>query len=451
MKPENRGNAYSSRSVRPEIRAAVFGVGRVGATIAAAWLRYGAHVTLVDVDQERIKCILSSKELFANEPGVDNAILDGVKRGKCTATSNTAQGASGCDCIFIAVPAGLKDGKVDLSAVKKAASDIGRSISKGAFVSLETSVPPGTTRNIVAREIEDVSGLKAGESFYVSYSPERISEGRALQDLEENYEKVVSGINETSLDIASQFYSKIAKKGVIRMSSLEAAEAEKLFEGIYRDVNIALANELASYCESFNLDFWEIRSAANSQPHCYLHKPGLGVGGACIPVYPWFVINQAEEIGNVLELVKTARRVNDQQPSKVLGAVVKAIRPGEKVAVLGLAFRGDVDDDRFSPSYTVINELEHRSAELWVHDDFVNESSNHNFKLTSDLEAAVRGAKLVIVATDHSEYKTLSFMDIARIAAPDAIIIDARGVLKRPDRLRRNWHVIGVGNRVVED
>ncbi|MDG6934858.1 MAG: nucleotide sugar dehydrogenase, partial [Nitrososphaerota archaeon] len=356
---------------------------------------------------------------------------------------------SGCDGVFIAVPSGFREGKIELDAVRSAARDVGSSMKRGALVSLETSVPPGTTRKLLVKELEHSSGMKAGTDFYVAYSPERIFEGRALHDLEENYQKVVSGINEASLEKAAKYYSIIAKKGIIKMSSLEAAETEKLFEGIYRDVNIALSNELAKYCEASGLDYWEVRSAANSQPYSHLHKPGAGVGGACIPVYPWFIIYEADRVRLDLELVRTARKVNDSQPEQVAAAALADtdLQPGDRVAILGLAFRGDVDDDRFSPSYSLVNYFVAKSFAVTVHDPYISKSKPKGFSLTSSIEQALHGAKLVIVATDHSMYRDLSFSDVAGMASPGSKILDARGVLKRPNPMNEKWKVLGVGSR----
>jgi nucleotide sugar dehydrogenase len=433
---------------RPERpRVSVFGAGRVGATIAAAWLRAGAGVVLTDIDSQKIQKINGRQPVFDDEPLIDETLWDGLKRGNLKVTAETNKAARNNEVIIIAVPAGLSDGKADLESISNAAKDIGSSLDQGSLVILETSVPPGTTRGPLRSELEHSSGLVAGRGFHLAYSPERISEGRALKDLEENYPKVVSGFDPSSLERVSSVYSLVARKGVLKMSSLEAAEAEKLFEGIYRDVNIALSNELADFCEASGLDYWELAAAANTQPFSHLHRPGLGVGGSCIPIYPQFILTEAASRGIELNLTREARRRNETQPERVLQRILSLIelRKGDKVAVLGLAFRGDISDDRFSPSYRLISGLAERGFEVSVHDSHLSPTSAQKFSHFMSLQEALAGAKLVVIATDHSEYKKLSVSSLREMTGGDPLIYDARGVFDRQRFTDPSLKVIGVG------
>jgi nucleotide sugar dehydrogenase len=423
-------------------KVAVLGAGRVGSTIAAAWIRTGVEVFLFDPDVVKIEKIKKGIALYKDEPFINDVLKDAIGES-LHATNDAKEAIETADSIFIAVPLGLRDRSVDFSSLVAAARYIGRSLKKGSTVILETSVPPGTTRNILKKNIESQSNMEAGKDFLLGYSPERISEGRALKDLEENYPKVVSGLDRKSLERVSKLYSAVAKKGVIKMSSLEAAEAEKLFEGIYRDVNIALANQLASFCEKAGLDYWEIMSAANSQPFCHLHRPGSGVGGACIPVYPVFISNLADDMRVDLSVVKAAREENESQPIEVAEAAIKfsSANKGDKITILGLAFRGDVSDDRLSPTYPIASYLKSKGFKVWVHDPICRPSkSTDDFTFTSSLKEAIDGAKLLLISTDHSEYKKLNFEEI--ISKNSTIFIyDARGILK--SKKYKRIHIIG--------
>jgi nucleotide sugar dehydrogenase len=428
------------------LKICVLGAGRVGSVVAAAFLRSGANVYISDIDSGKIERIKSGKPILEDEPSIDVTFRTSREKSLFP-TSNPRDAIAEADTVVVAVPVGLKNGKPDFSSLTLAADDIAASLVKGSLVVLETSVPPGTTRKILGRRIEVNSKLEVGRDFFLGYSPERISEGTALSDLELKYPKIVSGIDTESLQRVSSLYSSVAKKGVIRMSSVEAAEAEKLFEGIYRDVNIALANQLALFCEKAGLDYWEIMNAANSQPYCHLHRPGSGVGGACIPVYPVFISNMADEMGINLSVVKEAREENELQPIEVAESAIKfsSAKKGDKIAILGLAFRGDVSDDRLSPTYPIASYLREKEFNVWVHDPICKPSkASNDFAFTSNLKEAIDGAKLLLISTDHSEYKNLNIEEILS-NNPSTFIYDARGVLR--SKKNKRIHIIGSSSK----
>jgi nucleotide sugar dehydrogenase len=223
----------------------------------------------------------------------------------------------------------------------------------------------------------------------------------------------------------------VAKKGVIRIRNMRTAEAEKLLEGVYRDVNIALANEMAKFCEKAGVDFWEAREAANSQPFCHIHKPGAGVGGACIPVYPQFILHTANMIGVDCNIVKYGRTINDSMPAYCVMQAIKLIDGSDllkcTIALLGLGFRGDVSDTRLSPTYRVIEELKKlKVKEIRVHDPLVTKDPNlpYDVVLTSDLSIAIKDADLVMLISDHSQYH-----NITNETLNGAALYDGRGIL----------------------
>ncbi len=352
------------------------------------------------------------------------------------------------DVNIVAVPVGLREGVADLSSVVTVFGEIASRMQKGSLSILETSVPPGTCREVVLPILEGGKGMKVERDFALAYSPERIFEGRSLKDLEENYPKVVAGFGPKSLKAVSTFYSCVAKKGVLEMSSLEGAELEKLFEGVYRDVNIALANELALVCEKLGVDFWEVQRASNSQPFNHLHRPGLGVGGACIPVYPVFVVGAARKRRSKAALTEEARKLNGSMPALVAKRALSLLGDSPRdVAVLGLAFRGDVADDRLSPTYDLLKELKKGRCKVRVHDPFVKKAEAGGFPVTSDLATALEGCGLVIIATDHRAYRELDYGQLKRLTRTEPITFDARGLLDRSKFPPGKLFVLGNGQR----
>lgn len=393
------------------------------------------------------------------EKVVVDAINKGLKEEKFKATLDGIWASHASQIKIITVPVSLdRDKKPVFKALKEALQTVGKGLKRGDLVIIESSVPVGTTSNIAKPLLEKVSELKVEEDFGLAYSPERIYIGRAVKDIEENYPKIVAGIGEKSLEAATKLYRLVAHKGVIQLPTPEYAELEKLLEGVYRDVNIALANQLALLCRALNLDYDKVREAANSQPYCHLHKPGAGVGGACIPVYSFFVQNTARNLGVKLNLVEEGRKINDEMPRIVTDIVEKAMeKAGLKkpvVAILGLAFRGGIDDTRYSPAYKVIeNLLEHGYTIRAVHDPYVRKDdrvSGLGIELTDSLEKALKEANVIVIVTDHPEYKKISMKQLKELSGESKIlVVDARHVIKDWENPPKEVLYTGVGRPFI--
>jgi nucleotide sugar dehydrogenase len=416
-----------------EYIVAVYGLGHVGSPIASSWLRAG--MTVIGFDKSQ-KVTENAKKGITHipEPGVNEAFDGGIKNGKFIVYDDPVKASSDSKLKMICVPVLIKNKKADLEAVKEVAVSIGKGLKKNDIVSLHPTVPPLTTEKFLVPLLEKASKLKAGKDFFVIYNPERIYEGRAIFDIEEGHPGIVAGLEKYSLGLAEQIFSLIFKKGVIMISSIKTAEAEKLFEGIYRDVNIALANELAILSEKLGIDFWEAQNAANSQPFCHIHKPGIGVGGACIPVYPQFILEVAGKNRVDCRLTKTSRLINDGMPSYALTKALNQLskkkdRKKTKITILGLAFRGGVSDTRLSPTYDLVRKLlQLKITDIVIHDPLAKDelltSKHKTIKITNDLAFSIKNRDLIILATDHNEYFGLSKEKTGKTP-----IYDGRGLL----------------------
>lgn len=428
----------------------VYGLGNVGGPLAAAWLRAGAKVIGVDISKKLLSEIKSGKS-HKKEPFISETFTNALKKENLSVTSNGKEASKQSDIKIIAVPVGLKRNKIDLKALISVNKDIASGLKKGDAVLISPSIPPGTVENLVLPILQKHSKLKGERDFYLIYNPERIFEGRALQDIEENYPAIVAGLGKKSLAFGEELLKIISKKGVITMSSLANAEAEKLFEGVYRDVNIALANELADFCERMGVNYWEARKGANSQPYCHLHYPGTGVGGLCTPVYPRFVLEASKKIGKHLKLAEFARKTNDVMPIKCVNDAISLlekhkIKPKEaKVAVLGLGFRGEVTDSRLSPTYTVVKEFLKRGCKVAVHDPYIlkDDLLPSNVLLSSDLNSAIDKASLIFISSDHKSYAKLNSRSFMKARQP-LLIFDGRNILNRQNFKNASLLTIGV-------
>ncbi|MFM7796110.1 MAG: nucleotide sugar dehydrogenase [Candidatus Nitrosotenuis sp.] len=416
---------------------AVYGLGNVGGPLAAAWLRNEAKIIGVDISHKlltEIKLCQSHKK----EPFISEIFSNAIKIGNLELTDNGVMASERSHIKIVAVPVGLKKNNIDLSALKSVAKDIGQGLKKGDAVLISPSLPPGTSQNVVLPILEKYSNLKGEQDFFFIYNPERIFEGRALQDIEENYPAIVAGLGQKSLEFGEELLKIISKKGVMTFSSLANAEAEKLFEGVYRDVNIALANELSEFCELMGVNYWEARKGANSQPFCHLHYPGTGVGGLCIPVYPRFIIESSSKIGKHLKMVEFAREINDMMPIKCVNESVKLLSKNKiklkdaKIAVLGLGFRGEVTDSRLSPTYTVVEEFLKKGCSVSVHDPYIFEDRllPSTVILSKDFESIVKDASLIFISSDHKTYSNLTEKSFSNAKKP-LLIFDGRNILDK--------------------
>ncbi|MGH9981111.1 MAG: nucleotide sugar dehydrogenase [Nitrososphaeraceae archaeon] len=429
-----------------EFKIAIYGLGHVGAPLAAAWLRSGAYVIGVDKSKDILGYAREGKTHIP-EPGVNEAFKKGINNKKFSLYDDLVEASKDSFLKMICVPVLAADGTADLSAVKNVAVAIGKGLKKNDVVALNPSVPPGTTEDVVIPILQKQSGFTVEDDFFVVYNPERIYEGRAIEDIEQRYPGVVAGYGKRSLEISKKIFSFIYQKGIISMSNIKSAETEKLFEGVYRDVNIALANELAIFSERLGINFWEVRNAANSQPFCHIHKPGIGVGGACIPVYPQFILKTAKGLALDCKITRLGRLLNNSMPKYCVRQALRLVKPKKykdlKITLLGLAFRGGVSDTRLSPTYDVMKELQKlKVKKIIVHDPLVKNdglfSKYKNTFLVNDLDVALKGADLIIIMADHEEYKKLSNNSIGT-----SVLYDGRGIITEDKLTGVNHAMIG--------
>ncbi len=440
-----KSSAQSETDRDPKI--AVYGLGFVGTSIAAAWLRAGATVEGFDISTERIASLKNPRSIDF-EKAIEEAFEKGLASGKLKLISLEEKVRPEADVKFICVSVYLsnEEKRADLDSLKSAADSVGKTLKNGDAVIICPSVPPGTTRNVVIPILEKASGLYSDADFDVIYSPERILVGRAVEDIEERYPTIISGISERSVTRAESLFRKVAQKGVVVMPNLETAEFEKLAEGVYRDVNIALANELAMACDELRVNYWAVREAANSQPFCNLHVPGLGVGGACIPVYPWFATQSLKKSAS--RLVSDAREINDSMVEYLVSSLETNFHLNDKtrITILGLAFRGGVADSRMSITYRLVELLREKGiTQLLVHDPLIRTDTRLGSLLTNDLGKALAEADLVIISTDHKVYAEYPW-DTLPNRVSNLKVIDCKGLL-----LGKKYHTIviyglGYGN-----
>jgi len=414
------------------MKICIAGMGKIGIPLAAQFATKGAQVVGYDINPPRVADINNGRNPLPAEPGVAEAFAS----GRIGATSDPAEAASGADVIIFIVPVDIDDERRPaFSALDAAVAALAPHVRRGSLVIVETTVPVGTTRNRVGPALERLSGLRAGEDILLAFSPERVSSGTVLLDLK-RYPKIVGGIDAASTRRAAEFYTAMLDAPVLELRDAETAEFSKLAETTYRDVNIALANEFAHLADRLGVDLRAAIEAANSQPYSHIHAPGVGVGGHCIPVYPYFLANEATP------LINDARRINDGMAAYGAERLEAALGTlgGATVVVLGLAYRAGVKESRHSSALPLAAALQERGATVYVHDPLYTDDEVRQHSLEPPPGFPLPCDALAIQAW-HREYERLDFSAFAGLRA----ILDGRGVLGTPS-LPEGVCVVGIGS-----
>jgi UDP-N-acetyl-D-mannosaminuronic acid dehydrogenase len=376
----------------------------------------GLEVVGVDVNQGVVRT-LQRGELHIHEPGLRDAVHQAIESGRLTFSTRTVE----ADAFIIAVPTPFYDDKrADMRAVTSATEMVLPVLRAGNLVVLESTSPPRTTVDLV-KPILERSGLKAGADFHLCYSPERVLPGQILRELVENA-RVMGGVDPASAQAGRDLYATFVK-GEIFQTTATTAEMVKLMENTYRDVNIAIANEFARLADRFGVDVWEAVSLANKHPRVKILNPGPGVGGHCISVDPWFFVEAAPDL---TPLIRTARNVNDSQPHFVMSLVKRALGEdlqGKQIAVLGLAFKPDVDDLRESPAVEITHLLRDAGAEVTAFEPFKTDFTIPGVNCVGSLAEALAYAEMILVLVGHAQFKTLRPQAVSQLS-PARLVLD---------------------------
>lgn len=414
----------------------IIGLGYIGLPTAAMFATHGHRVLGVDVNQKVIDALNKGK-IIIEEPNLEETVNVAVKEG----TLRAAMEPEESDAFIICVPTPIKSDKTaDLTYVESGIRRIIPFLKKGNIVILESTSPPGTTRDFMGSILKE-AGFIPGQDVHLAYCPERVLPGRILIELKEN-SRVVGGINEESADIVKDLYKSFVK-GEIYISEATTAEMCKLMENTYRDVNIALANELAMLCEKMKVNAWDVIKYANKHPRVNLHMPGPGVGGHCIAVDPWFIIEKQPETAKIMDL---ARNTNDNMPQYVLERIkglTKNVQGIKKVCILGVTYKPNVDDMRESPIIELIHLLkEQGDFEPVVVDKHVDLDGSKE----RNLYEAAKDSHLMVLAVNHNEFKELDFERL-KDTMKCPVVLDTRNFwdAETIEKAGMEYHLLGWG------
>lgn len=413
----------------------VIGLGYIGLPTAAMFAANGYKIIGVDRKGNIVNALNKGKITIA-EPYLETLVQHAVSSGNLVGKQEPEE----ADVFIIAVPTPVTpDKRADISFVINAANSIVPYLREGNIVVLESTSPVGTVRNHVIPILEK-SGLKAGEQLFVAYSPERVIPGKILFELVEN-NRIIGGINEKSAETVKELY-KTFVKGEIYLTDETTAEMCKLMENTYRDVNIALANELSIICEKAGINVWEVIELCNKHPRVNIHQPGPGVGGHCIAIDPWFIVENFSEDTNI---IRTAREINSEMPKHVFQKILEILKDieGKKtVTIIGITYKKDVDDIRESPIIELIEMLELSTEfDIRIIDPYVI-----NFKyMEQDILKASTDSDLILVGVDHGIFADYDYKSMCNVMK-NKNILDTRNFLNREEMTSIGFKYYLLGN-----
>lgn len=408
----------------------VVGIGYVGLPLAVESAKAGYMTIGIDIQKEKVSKVNEGCNYIGDI--VDEELLTVVEGGLLQATSDFSR-IKETDCVAICVPTPLDEHlQPDISYIRASVANVGQYLHKGMLVILESTTYPGTTEELVKPLLEELSGLKCEEDFYLAFSPERVDPGNKNYDTH-NTPKVVGGIGKNGTQLAKELYGQILLGTIYEVSSPAVAEMAKLLENVYRNINIGLINEMAIICNRMQINIWEVIDAAKTKPYGFeAFYPGPGIGGHCIPLDPYYLTYKAREFNYHTKLIETSSEINNYMPeyiieriSKILNSFSKSIKDS-KILILGVAYKPDIDDFRESPILKIIEMLVGQGAKVTYHDPYISECyyKDQSYIGTELNEKILMEANLVVIATNHSQF------DLDYVQKNSAMIFDLRNAMK---------------------
>ncbi|WP_296143867.1 nucleotide sugar dehydrogenase [uncultured Corynebacterium sp.] len=410
---------------------AVVALGKIGLPLAVQFARSGFNVTGVDINENTVDLVNQGKIPFPGEAHLDEYLPEVVESDNFKATTDYSQAIPDADVVVLVVPLFVNEEtwQPDFDWMDAATKSLAEHLTPNTLISYETTLPVGTTRNRWKPMIEEISGLKESEDFHLVFSPERVLTGRVFQDLR-RYPKLIGALSEQGAQLGREFYEAALQfderedlpreNGVWDLGTAEASELAKLAETTYRDVNIGLANQFAVYADKEGIDVNAVIDACNSQPFSHIHRPGIAVGGHCIPVYPRLYLSTDPDAS----IVRESRHYNAGMPEYCVGRLEGELGSleGQTVAVFGASYRGGVKETAFSGIFATVDALRQRGANVKVHDPMYSDEELEAFGWEPYHEG--ESAAAAIIQADHKEYAELTPADIPGVK----VLFDGRSV-----------------------
>ncbi|MCF2141402.1 MAG: nucleotide sugar dehydrogenase [Candidatus Lokiarchaeota archaeon] len=436
------------------LRIGVFGLGRIGLPTALMFAKGGYHVIGYDINADLL-ADLKEKKTFIDEPGLPDILNSAVDQGFIVFSNDYSHTIHESDVIVICVPTPVTAHKIpDYTAIKDVSQKIGENLTPNKIIINESSVSPTTIETILTPIIEKASNMKVNADFGVCSCPERADPGKIV----DNFNKVARIVGGSSWEIGQvivELYKNITDAEIVQVSTPGTANAVKLTENIFRDVNIALMNEFAVLYERLGIDIKEVIKGASTKYNFQPHYPGPGVGGPCLPANPYYIIEDAQKVDYIPFLIRVSREINDRMPQYVLEMIINALNfvglclNGSTITVLGLSYKANVRDVQISPALRVVEYLQKQSAIVKIWDPYYVGEKVNGFEVSANFDETIENSQCLVVLTDHKEFLSLNFAQLKQVMAKPLIIVDSRNIYD-PFQLPTGTVYCGVGRKIQQ-
>ena len=415
------------------LRVCVIGIGRIGLPTALSFAQSGLQTIGVDINENLVQNITSGKFPLKDEPGYEKIFNDVINEKKFSATTNIDEAVPNSDLILLSLPTPMDENNIpDYSALRIVASKLSDILSPNSLVIVESTIEPGFIEDEMVEIISDNDRLDVEKNFFIGVCPENANPGEILHDFT-NLPRLVGGINQNISKVIQIIYSYVFGVELIEMPDCKTANAVKLTTNVFRDINIAFINELSIMFEKLGIDTMKVLEAAKKKYNFQVHYPGAGVGGPCLPINSYQLLNTAKRLGSNLSIIESGRKINEKMPEHVINLTLDAFNECNKtiqdssILILGISYKPDVKDIQLTPAEQVINKLQDLGVKIHIYDPYFKSKKVFGITVAENIENVISTVDASIILTAHDEFKKIEIALFSKMLNP--ILIDTRGII----------------------
>ena len=416
------------------MRVCVIGIGRIGLPTALSFAKSGLETIGVDINENLVDTINSGKFPLKDEPGYDLIFDEVIKNKKFSATTDISKAVPTCNLILLSLPTPMDENNIpDYSALRNVGTQLAKILSPNSLVIVESTIEPGFIEDEMVSIISHSERLEINKNFFIGVCPENANPGEILHDFT-NLPRLVGGINENITQIIKKIYDSVFGVELIEMPNCKTANAVKLTTNVFRDINIAFVSELSLMFEKLGIDTNKVLEAAKKKYNFQVHYPGAGVGGPCLPINSYQLLNTARRLGSNLSIIESGRKINEKMPEHVIKITLDGFEECKKsikdssILILGISYKPNVKDIQLTPAEIIIKKLQNLGAQVHIYDPFFKSKQVFGISIEENIEKIIPNVDAAIIVTAHDEFKNIDISLFSKMKNP--ILIDTRGIIE---------------------